>query len=153
MGVTKVILMASLSVFATIHAAGGLLPPTAPDGCSSPPIFTPAMPGLRLHSTCVAPADALRPSMQVSINRVVTAGIPVVNTEVRKNDVKVRVEDGVLHLSGERSFEKRGKRHHRVERAYGTFTRGFTLPQDADPHSVRAEFKDGVLKIDQNKPL
>jgi HSP20 family protein len=69
--------------------------------------------------------------------------------EVKKNDVKVRVEDGVLYLSGERNFEKeeKGKRYHRVERAYGSFTRSFALPDDADPQLVNAEFKDGVLCV------
>lgn len=69
--------------------------------------------------------------------------------EVKKNDVKVRVEDGVLYISGERNFEKeeKGKRYHRVERAYGSFTRSFSLPDDADPQKVNAEFKDGVLNV------
>ena len=69
--------------------------------------------------------------------------------EVKKNDVKVRVEDGVLYISGERNFEKeeKGKRYHRVERAYGSFTRSFSLPEDADPQEVHAEFKDGVLNV------
>jgi HSP20 family protein len=69
--------------------------------------------------------------------------------EVKKSDVKVRVEDGVLYLSGERTFEKEEKRrrYHRVERAYGSFTRSFSLPEDADPKEVHAEFKDGVLNV------
>jgi HSP20 family protein len=69
--------------------------------------------------------------------------------EVKKDDVKVRVEDGVLSISGERRFEKeeKGRRYHRVERAYGSFTRSFTLPEDADPNEVHAEFKDGVLNV------
>jgi HSP20 family protein len=69
--------------------------------------------------------------------------------EVKKSDVKVRVEDGVLYLSGERHFEKeeKGKRYHRVERSYGSFTRSFSLPDDADPKQVQAEFKDGVLNV------
>jgi len=73
--------------------------------------------------------------------------------EVKKGDVKVRVEDGVLYLSGERHFEKedKGKRYHRVERAYGSFMRSFTLPDDADPKQVHAEFKDGVLNVRVSK--
>ena len=69
--------------------------------------------------------------------------------EVKKSDVKVRVEDGVLYLSGERHFEKeeKNKRYHRVERAYGSFTRSFSLPEDADPQQVNADFKDGVLSV------
>lgn len=69
--------------------------------------------------------------------------------EVKKNDVKVRVQDGVLYISGERSLEKeeKGKRYHRVERAYGSFTRTFSLPEDADAEQVNAEFKDGMLSV------
>jgi len=69
--------------------------------------------------------------------------------EVKKNDVKVRVEDGVLYISGERNLEKeeKGKRYHRIERAYGSFTRTFSLPEDADAQQVNAEFKDGMLIV------
>ncbi len=69
--------------------------------------------------------------------------------ELKKNDVKVRVEDGVLYLTGARQFEKeeKGKRYHRIERAYGSFTRSFTLPDDVDPQQVQAEFKEGVLNV------
>lgn len=69
--------------------------------------------------------------------------------EVRKNDLHVRVEDGVLTISGQRQFEKeeKSRRYHRVERAYGSFTRSFTLPDDADPQQVNAEFRDGVLSV------
>jgi len=69
--------------------------------------------------------------------------------EVKKNDVKVRVEDGVLYITGERNLEKedKGKRYHRIERAYGSFTRTFSLPDDADAQQVNAEFKDGMLSV------
>ena len=69
--------------------------------------------------------------------------------EVKKEDVKVAVQDDVLTISGERTLEKeeKGKKYHRVERAYGIFSRSFTLPEDADPSNVNAEFKDGVLKV------
>lgn len=69
--------------------------------------------------------------------------------EVKKEAVKVTVESGVLTISGERKFEKEetNKRYHRVERAYGSFTRSFTVPDDADDSKVGAEFKDGVLTV------
>ena len=69
--------------------------------------------------------------------------------EVKKEDVKVTVENGVLLIQGERKFEKeeKNKRYHRVERAYGSFTRSFTLPDDSESDKVVAEFKDGVLKV------
>lgn len=69
--------------------------------------------------------------------------------EVKKQDVKVTVENGVLTISGERQFEKeeKGRKYHRVERSYGSFLRSFTLPDDADASKVSATFKDGVLKV------
>lgn len=69
--------------------------------------------------------------------------------EVKKEDVKVTVEDGVLTLTGERKFEKeeKNRKYHRVERAYGSFLRSFMLPDGADAAKVTAEFKDGVLKV------
>jgi HSP20 family protein len=68
---------------------------------------------------------------------------------VKKEDVKVSVQDDVLSISGERKSEKEetGKKYHRVERAYGSFYRSFTLPEDADGSKVAAEFKDGMLKV------
>jgi len=55
----------------------------------------------------------------------------------------------VLTITGERTLEKeeKGRKYHRVERAYGRFARSFTLPEDADGSKVTAEFKDGVLKV------
>lgn len=69
--------------------------------------------------------------------------------EVKKEDVKVTVENGVLTITGERRFEKeeKGKKYHRVEREYGNFLRSFTLPDAADGTKVNAEFKDGVLCV------
>jgi len=73
--------------------------------------------------------------------------------EVKKEDVKVTVENGVLTITGERKFEKeeKGKKYHRIERAYGNFIRSFTLPDDADANKVSAEFKDGVLSVRVSK--
>jgi len=74
---------------------------------------------------------------------VVKAELPA----IKKEDVKVTVENGVLAISGERKFEKEDKRYHRIERAYGSFVRSFTLPDDADAKQVKAAFKDGVLTV------
>jgi HSP20 family protein len=73
--------------------------------------------------------------------------------EVRKEDVKVTAEEGTLTIQGERKFEKeeKGKKYHRVERAYGSFGRSFSLPDDASPAKVSAEFKDGVLTVHLGK--
>ena len=69
--------------------------------------------------------------------------------EVKKEDVKVTVENGTLTVSGERKSEKeeKKKKFHRVERSYGSFERIFTVPEEADPNKITAEFKDGVLKV------
>ena len=69
--------------------------------------------------------------------------------DVKKEDVKVTVEDGVLTIQGERKYEKeeKGKKYHRVERSYGSFIRSFTLPDLVDETKVKAEFKDGVLNL------
>jgi HSP20 family protein len=69
--------------------------------------------------------------------------------EMKKDDVRVTVEDGILSISGERKGEKEDhkKKFHRIERSFGTFRRNFTLPEDADSTKVTAEFRDGVLKV------
>lgn len=69
--------------------------------------------------------------------------------EMKKEDVKVTVEDGVLTISGERKAEKeeKNKKYHRVESEYGSFLRSFALPSAIQGDKVAAEFKDGVLKV------
>jgi HSP20 family protein len=69
--------------------------------------------------------------------------------ELKREDVKVTVENGVLTITGERKFEKeeKKKKYHRIERGYGTFVRSFTLPEDADASRVKAEFKNGLLTM------
>ena len=69
--------------------------------------------------------------------------------EMKKEDVRVTVEDGILCVSGERKSEKEDQKRkfHRIERSYGNFRRSFTLPDDTDSKKVTAEFRDGVLKV------
>lgn len=69
--------------------------------------------------------------------------------EMKKDDVKVTVDQGVLTISGERKIEKeeKNKRYHRVESEYGSFLRSFTLPAAVIADKVTAEFKDGMLKV------
>jgi len=76
---------------------------------------------------------------------VIKAEVP----EMKKEEIKINVHDDVLSISGERKYEKeeKDKKYHRVERAYGSFMRSFTLPEDADGSKVNAEYKDGVLKV------
>jgi HSP20 family protein len=68
---------------------------------------------------------------------------------VKREDVKLTVDDGVITISGERRQEKEEKdeKRHRVERLYGTFTRSFTLPENVDAKAIRAESKEGVLYV------
>ena len=79
--------------------------------------------------------------------------------DVKKEDVKISVENGVLSIKGERKQEKeeKDKKFHRVERFYGTFTRSFSLPDNVDENKIEAAFKDGVLnlqipKTEEEKP-
>lgn len=76
---------------------------------------------------------------------VIKAEIP----EVKKEDVKVNVDNGVLTIQGERRQEKeeKGRKFHRVERSYGSFVRRFTLPENVDDSGIRASFKDGLLNL------
>jgi HSP20 family protein len=69
--------------------------------------------------------------------------------DMKKEDVRLTVENEVLAISGERKIEKEetGKKYHRVERAYGSFVRSFSLPEDADGSKVSADFKDGMLHV------
>jgi HSP20 family protein len=69
--------------------------------------------------------------------------------EMKKEQVKVEMLDGVLSIEGERKQEKeeKGKRFHKVERSYGKFVRQFGMPPEVDAAKVQAEFKDGVLNV------
>ena len=78
-------------------------------------------------------------------NIVLKAELPGVDTK----DVDVKVENNVLTLQGERKFDNEVKKesYHRVERAYGAFSRSFTLPTVVDTDKIKAEFKEGVLRV------
>ncbi|MDE2490551.1 MAG: Hsp20/alpha crystallin family protein [Elusimicrobia bacterium] len=73
---------------------------------------------------------------------------------VKKEDVKVSVEEGVLNISGERHEEKeeKGKSWVRRESAYGSFSRSFVLPSGMHPEELKAAHKDGVLIVTLRKP-
>ncbi|MCZ6779808.1 MAG: Hsp20/alpha crystallin family protein [Acidobacteriota bacterium] len=76
---------------------------------------------------------------------VLQAELPGVN----KDDVEVQVEGNILTLRGERRQEKDIKedQYHRLERVYGSFMRSFTLPVGINRDKIRAEYRDGVLKL------
>ena len=69
--------------------------------------------------------------------------------EVKKEDLHINVENGMLTIHGERKFERedKKKRYHRTERSFGSFTRSFSLPDGSDSTKIRAEFKDGLLQV------
>lgn len=68
---------------------------------------------------------------------------------LKKEEVKVTLQNGVLTLSGERKSEKdsQDEKFHRVERTYGSFTRSFALPEDVATDRVSAECKDGIVTV------
>ena len=76
---------------------------------------------------------------------VIKAEIP----EVKKEDVRVTLEHGVLTVKGMRRQEadEQGRKYHRIERSYGRFVRNFSLPDIVDDAQVQAAFKDGILTL------
>ena len=76
---------------------------------------------------------------------VVKAELP----DVKREDIGVTFENGVLTLTGERKaeFDQNTGTYHRSERAYGRFSRSFTLPATVDANRIHAAYKDGVLTI------
>ena len=88
------------------------------------------------------------PSVDISETEkeyLIRAALPA----VKKEDVKVTYEDGMLTLSGERrkEEEQKGEKFHRVESFYGNFSRSFELPNAIDAEAISAEAKDGVLTV------
>ena len=91
---------------------------------------------------------AWTPSVDIFENKdeiVLEAELPGMNRE----DFELTIENNVLTLRGERRFEKKDEadNYHRVERAYGSFTRSFTLPQTVTAENATAEYKNGVLRV------
>lgn len=76
---------------------------------------------------------------------VLKADVP----EIDPKNVSIQLENGTLTLKGERKFEeqKNGKGFHRIERAYGSFVRAFSLPDTVDGDKVKADYKNGVLTV------
>jgi len=76
---------------------------------------------------------------------VVTADLPGIN----ENDIDVRVENNMLTVRGERKLEKTINEDNmlRVERAYGSFSRSFSLPNSVNTEAIKADYHDGVLTV------
>ena len=81
---------------------------------------------------------------------VIKAEIPGVD----KKDIHVDLKDGILSITGERSYENEVKEenYHRKERAFGKFNRSFALPEGLDPEKIDADYKDGLLRVEIPKP-
>lgn len=105
----------------------------------------PAKAGGQKESIAVAEWSPLVDITEDEKEYLIKAELP----DIKKEHVKLTVHDNVLAISGERKYEKeeKDKKYHRVERAYGSFLRSFTLPEDADGSKVAAEFKDGILNV------
>ena len=107
--------------------------------------YTPGMEEQLSSAQIVPPVDVYEDEHHLTL-KAELAGID-------PKDVDVRVENNILTIRGERKFEKEEKEEnfHRIERRYGTFTRSFTLPNTVNPDSVKADYENGVLKIEFEK--
>jgi HSP20 family protein len=94
----------------------------------------------------IPPMDLLETDSEL----VLRADLPGID----EDDVEIEVKDGVLVVSGERAaeHEEKGEGFHRVERAFGRFSRSLTLPQGVDAGKVAATFSNGVLEVRVPKP-
>lgn len=76
---------------------------------------------------------------------LITVDLP----EVKKEDIKVSIDDGILSITGERNKkeEVKDKTFHRVERFHGSYQRNFKIPENINEDKMNASLKDGALKI------
>lgn len=98
------------------------------------------------HAPRLSSEPWFQPSLDVSEDEhsyVVELELP----GLRKEDVRIQIEDGTLCVSGERKFEAGNRRANRLERRYGAFCRTLDLPAGANVDAANAEMKDGVLTI------
>ena len=80
---------------------------------------------------------------------VIKADLP----EMDEKELDVRVENNMLTLRGERKFEEKVKEDNylRIERTYGSFSRSFSLPNTVNTEAIKAEYKNGVLRVELPK--
>ena len=91
--------------------------------------------------TWAPPVDVAEDAHKISVK----VEVPGMN----ESDLKVNFTDGVLTVSGERELErKEDSNYHRIERAYGSFVRTFTLPRSVDSNGIVASYKNGILEIE-----
>ena len=96
--------------------------------------------------------DTMKESWSPSVDIFETENEVVIKAELpgmESKDIDIKLENNVLVLRGDRRFEKETKNenYHRVERSYGNFARSFSLPAFVDDSKVRAEYKNGLLRI------
>ena len=112
------------------------------------------------ESTTAAPANPANPADTENVTRAWAPRVDILENEaayqvtaelpgVKKEDVEITVENNLLTLKGERKFEKdvNKEQYHRIERAYGSFLRSFTLPNRVAQDQVQAKFDNGLLFI------
>jgi HSP20 family protein len=104
-----------------------------------------------------APANGMARRWMPAMDLVETEDHFVLRADLHglsEEDVKIEFEDGTLTIAGERKseHESKGEGYHRVERAFGSFSRSLTLPQGVDPEAVTASFDRGVLEVSIPKP-
>jgi len=107
--------------------------------------YTPSGEEQLVVSNFVPPVDVYEDEQHLTLK----AELPGVDPK----NVDIRIENNVLTVRGERKFEKEEKEEnfHRIERRYGSFTRSFTLPSTVNADSVKADYENGLLKIQFEK--
>lgn len=108
--------------------------------------LAPLIPSEQLAERAWMPAVDIR---ETDDSLIMTAELP----GMKKENVHITLENNVLTISGERKFEKdeNKENYHRIERAYGEFTRSFSVPSNIDASKVQAKFHDGLLEVKLNK--
>lgn len=108
--------------------------------------LAPLVPSEQLGERAWMPAVDIR---ETDDSLIMTAELP----GMKKENVHITLENNVLTISGERRFEKDEKKenYHRIERAYGEFTRSFSVPSNIDASKVEAKFHDGLLEVKLTK--
>jgi HSP20 family protein len=104
--------------------------------------------GLQRRAGTGADAGEWSPAANISETAseyIIKAELPA----VKKEDVSITLQNGVITISGERKFDQEDKDENtlRVESFYGTFSRSFALPENADQDNIKAESKDGILRV------
>jgi HSP20 family protein len=98
------------------------------------------------------PKSSLIPAVNI-VQSDKNYAVEVAAPGLKKNDFKIEVEDGILTISAEKEEEKedKNKRYTRREYSYNAFSRSFVLPDNVKATDVKAQYEDGVLRINVPK--